>query len=400
MHKYKGLEYIIAGYCALKPLYLNSSGTLQLCDIFLILALMFLFFRLKGNLLFPKYSKKLLTVMGAVVLYQITVNCLWSFALKDDSLFIKSSYYIFNFIVFGLCCLMYRYVGFERLRKSLTMGCFMGICITMLGIVMNSGIRLRSLAFFNNPNQLGYYATIVLTVLVLWPQDFSLWKKRIMLFGSLWAIVCSGSKAAVVGGLFLLYYWYVFDGKKLNRNDIIKQVGILFGLLILCYIALYSDLFSDNRTVSFMRDRMLNMASENDSNLGSGRAYNRIFEMDFHWLWGMGEGAYYRFVTMPGYEIHSTYMNIIVSYGLIGTLGYVYLYKLCVLDGRPDRRYTMLLSAILLYFITHNGIRNSLFWIVMAVIYLEIFDRRKNRVKQQKRALEEKNATTEIQAEI
>ena len=58
--------------------------------------------------------------------------------------------------------------------------------------------------------------------------------------------------------------------------------------------------------------------TENDTALGTGRGYNRIFEMD-HFVFGMGEGGYDRFSSLNGMEAHSSYVTLFVSYGVVGT---------------------------------------------------------------------------------
>ena len=107
---------------------------------------------------------------------------------------------------------------------------------------------------------------------------------------------------------------------------------------------------------------------ENDSSLSTGRGYSRVWEIGYHFLWGKGEGAYYRFQIMTGLEVHSTFVNILVSYGLIGFAAYVYLIMKPMLHKGETVRNLACFSGLFLYFFTHNGIRNTLLWILLAVV--------------------------------
>ena len=119
------------------------------------------------------------------------------------------------------------------------------------------------------------------------------------------------------------------------------------------------------------RHRILHMASENDSSFGFGRGYNRVFEMGSNVFWGMGEGAFDRFQTLRGLEVHSTYASILVSYGILGTLLFVVCLKKIIIIPGYVKRNLCCLTGIAMYSLTHNGIRNTLIWILFAVMFLE-----------------------------
>jgi hypothetical protein len=88
-------------------------------------------------------------------------------------------------------------------------------------------------------------------------------------------------------------------------------------------------------------------------------------------LWGMGEGGYDRFTIMRGFEIHSTYANILVSYGLIGSFLALGVFLFTLKSNRSFFRNLCCMSGIILYGISHNGIRNTLVWIVLACLIVQ-----------------------------
>ena len=136
------------------------------------------------------------------------------------------------------------------------------------------------------------------------------------------------------------------------------------------FIFLFTDspLVMNNRTLYLARYRLLNMNNERDSDLGEGRGYARAEEVGTNILWGMGEGAFDRFIYKTGAEVHSTYVNMYVSYGLIGIIGYAWIIGYAVLCRKRVIRNIACMSGLLLYFVTHNGIRNTLFWIMLALV--------------------------------
>ena len=104
--------------------------------------------------------------------------------------------------------------------------------------------------------------------------------------------------------------------------------------------------------------------------LGSGRGYSRIWEIGVHFLWGVGEGAYNRFQTMKGMEIHSTFASLLVSYGLTGLIGYALIFFRGIVYRGNAIRNLIVFSGVLLYQVTHNGIRNTLLWLFLALFIL------------------------------
>ena len=190
---------------------------------------------------------------------------------------------------------------------------------------------------------------------------------------SVWAIIASGSKAAFIGAGVLILFNLLFrkgrEGKTFNR--LIIQIALLALMAILLYILFFSNsnLVLSNRTLLFVRRRMLSITTESDSALGASRGYNRILELGANFLWGMGEGSYFRFKTMSGLEAHSSYVTLIVSYGIIGILGYALLIWRFISYRQFLKNNLIIMSGILIYGITHNGLRNTLLWFLLAIMF-------------------------------
>ena len=372
--KFKNFDvsWILIIYIALKPLYLSASGTMQVCDLFFAASVVYLVFA-KGRFAFTKYVVSTIKNLMFLVLYLAVVNGVWYFITTDQALLKKMLFYVFNLIAFCICSIVATSVGLDKLKCAIAKGCCLSALITAAGIIVGRGLRARNTGFFNNPNQLGYYALIIFTALLLWPTAFSTFEKVTVALVSVYATLSSGSKAAIIGLAIMVLFYVAIGREKITAKKLAIQIALLLTFVAFVYYFLYgeSHVITSNATLSYVRQRILNMARENDSSFGLGRGYNRVYEMGNNVFWGMGEGAYNRFQTLKGLEVHSTYASILVSYGIIGALLFLVCLKNVIIIPGNVKRNLCCLSGIALYSLTHNGIRNTLLWILLAVTFLE-----------------------------
>lgn len=377
--------YVIAIYTALKPLYLFESGSLQICDFFFVAALLWWILSDKGKITIRKEVFPVIKILVFLALYQAIVNGVWFVITRDSGMISKTIIHVFNMLMFCFCILIERSVGLEKLKRLFALGCYWSSLLTAVGIVLARGLSARNAGFFNNPNQLGYYAVILFSSVLLWYSYFTVAERRIALIVSMWAVFVSGSKAALIGLGIMILFRVVWGSKKISVKKLALRVFLLLAVFGVVYFFLYSQssLITSNRTLSFMRSRILNLSKEKDSSLGTGRGYYRVFEMGENYLWGVGEGGYNRFEALKGKEVHSTFVSIFVSYGVIGSLLFLLLFMRLLFRPGHVRRNLCGLLGIALYSLTHNGIRNTLLWIVLAILYLESMDQnQKNNVRE------------------
>ena len=362
---------IITLYMTLKPFYLFSSGLPQISDMFLFAATIVLLLRERGKLRIPgKYTLWIMIFIGTLV-FQTFVQAVWWTKTKENNMMLYAAYYVFNFIASVLCIYIGSRIGVEKLKRSLCLGCFLSIIVTAIGIATQSRYHgIRSTGFFNNPNQLGYYALLILTIIALFPKTLPKWQTAIILAVAIWANIVSLSKASIVGIAGLAVCYTIWGSKNKTMRRIVTEVLLLLFLFGSIYWLLFSNssFVSNSETLSFLRRRLLRITAENDSSLATGRGYDRVWELSYHFFWGKGEGAYDRFKVMPGYEIHATFINTFVSYGLIGLAAFLYLMLRPLIRRGETVRNLACFSGLFLYFFTHNGLRNTLLWILIAVV--------------------------------
>ena len=288
----------------------------------------------------------------------------------ENQMLLIVTYYVFNCIAAILCIYIGQRIGVKKLKRALCKGCFYSIMIAAAGIIVKSGTEIRSTGFFNNPNQLGYYALLVLTMTAFFPDQLPAWQNALVLVLAIWANIVSLSKASVIGSAILVVCYTVWGSKRKSARKVLFRILILAVVFGTIYWFLHSNssVIVDNTTLFTLRNRLLNMGAENDSQLGSGRGYDRIQEVGIHFLWGMGEGAYDRFRRLPGIEVHSSYINLLVSYGAVGFALYIWLVGKALINRSYAIRNIACFSGVLFYGITHNGIRNTMLWILIAAV--------------------------------
>jgi hypothetical protein len=97
-----------------------------------------------------------------------------------------------------------------------------------------------------------------------------------------------------------------------------------------------------------------------------GRGYDRIWNHPWHLAFGAGEGAYGRF--RSGYlgEMHSSVGTLLFSYGIAGCLLLIFFLILVIKQNKFTEYF--ILIPLLIYSLTHMGLRFSYFWIVIAFL--------------------------------
>lgn len=372
------IKFLIYGYLIAKPFYFLNTP-FQIADIILLALFFILLSKENEHCSISAGAKSSLHYYTCFMLWVILVNLAWffvlgiskGFGLEAVNFFTNTVYYVFNGIAMIVILWAYGLLE-EELARIFVKGCFLSCMFTVLcSFVLNNGGAERQTAGFSNPNQLAYYGVIVLTAGVLWGHLLE--KKRLLLLviSALYLNFISLSKAGIISCLFLVALC-LLCGRGMKNSGIfnhkVKLFCVLLGIFGLIALFLMEIVGNGNSILMRVIDRLLGMRNEKDSNLGSGRGYNRIFEMGTNFLWGMGEGGYDRFQIMNGKEIHSTFVSIYVCYGVVGLMLSVITMMKLVLCTRDWFFKLLSFSGIFLYCITHNGVRNTIVWMMFTLI--------------------------------
>ncbi len=212
----------------------------------------------------------------------------------------------------------------------------------------------RGTLFFANPNQLAYFALLAGSIFFACHHlrnDGSVAMMFAMSILTSGLLLFSRSKAGIVALAFLL----VLAVARQQRGRIVVLPSI--ALITLAALPQLFEFFTE------IVPTLLQIGSEQDESL-AGRGYDRIWRFPQYLFFGAGEGAFQRFRSMYDVEIHSTLGSLIFSYGLVGAG--LALLALVASIGRSLAGF-LYLGPVMIYGLAHNGIRQPLLWVLLAV---------------------------------
>lgn len=352
-------------YFILFPFYLWRSGLPQIADIVMVMIIVLYLYRTRATLRRPIHLK-LITRIAVIFFLHITlINTTWMLLLNTtESFWLPTFFYLYNISVFLITISLYCDYR-EQLLATILKSIVVSLVVQLSTYLFGGGFAGdRMVLGFNNPNQLGYYSLITAGIILLTSKriKINIWWFLVGLFASLILCLASLSKASIVSYAFMLgahIAWTHPD--KIFKRRLIALVVILGVSLVLIYT--YTDYLANNHLINAVIRRMDSIGKDSDDSL-EGRGYDRIWKYPQYWIFGAGEGGYIRFD--KNMEFHSTLGNIQVSYGIIGLTLFLALLFLVIKVDEYQSIY--IVAAMLLYGLTHNGIRNSMFWILLVLV--------------------------------
>lgn len=358
------VRVLVYGYFLMEPVYLWSSGVPQVADgILVLLVALRVAARLKNG---PHSHPEVFGFPSAVLcfaFYVAIVNLTAAILVGDLSFLQTTAFYVYNaavaVTVFGLA----QQYG-AKLRSAVYHAAVLSVTVQVVALAVQGGLAGggRQTAGFNNPNQLGAFAVLAYTVILATAGSSRI---QAMLAGAMLPVVtllilASLSRAAMLT-LPILALSYVFylrksDLSNLDRRRTLMTVSvILLGGWLLVRDRISSGLFGavDARWGVQKADNTL-----------SGRGYDRIVDHPEFWLTGGGEGANYRFGVRI--ELHSGPGTLIYAYGAIGVV--LFSAILFYAMNRNGMFGLLVLLAPLVYGLTHQVLRTTLLWILLALL--------------------------------
>ncbi len=352
----QGLLFIAT---ALLPVYTFNSGGIQPAHAF------FAFFILLTSIRYGITTKP----------WAFLVLCLFVYAFFRESAYILvggSLDYLINAVYLGynffLVSAVYKYVLHNGMATIIS-GLIFAVIIVLVtistqGITLTVGAEgaVRSVGTFNNPNQLGYFSVCLLSLTYLSYLTSSI-SYRVAITGfciSIALSIISLSKAAIVANFVLLFIVLV------PRNVSFSHSIIFGSALILCGYILFQVFLSGAMDDLLVLDRFMKMGQESDSSLSSRGYFAVLGESDAEIIFGLGSE---KIMEIVGHEVHSTFGSIFNIYGVLGLLlilAAFSIWSVFIWRAFGLRALVCLIGPAMLYGITHNGIRFSIFWILFA----------------------------------
>lgn len=351
-------------YLVLFPFYFFESGMPQPADW--LLAVMIFSAMVSGARLIMA-SHPPVAELRNFVGYVILVNTVWAFFI-DQTLekrfpsYFHSLFYVFNFLTFS-----YSIHLFLKNKKSFLLTTAYGAGISMIVqvviAVITGSYASRNPLFFNNPNQLGYYALVAGTILVFLarylglPVLFQICSYLSFLFLTL----LSSSKAAMAGAVVLIVLSTMGKGLLNVKHIVVFLTLYLFVNYFISYTEVGMNLFN------YAFNRFFTIGESRDDTF-EGRGYDRMLNNPEFMILGAGEGGYYRFDTLLNTgEIHSSFGTILFCYGIIGLILFIrFMWKTFSFSRWIDFVYFI---PVFVYSVTHQGLRSTMFWALMSIFY-------------------------------
>ncbi len=337
------------------PIYVSRGGLPKPADALMFLLLPIVFSTWDGKL-----EKNALVAFRALMMFTgwvVLINAVWMLIL-DTTIFdaLYPVYYVYNGLVFLAVSILYRRHGDDFLRLT-ELALYAAVFLQIGVSFFYRGHTHRNTLFFDNPNQLGYYALLVACILSVLQRRLgsSVLRTSIGLTGCGYLAVISASRSAV-SGIAVLVILLVFSNPR-----VIIMATVVAGLLFLV-----GGPVAD--AIDSMEQRVSEKQGQETVGFFEQRGYDRILANKEYLLFGAGEQAKSRFAesTRIGRaEIHSSVGTLMFGYGVLG-FALFFAFMVRVLRGAPTRL-SLILVPPLIYALGHQGLRFSTFWILLAV---------------------------------
>lgn len=267
-------------------------------------------------------------------------------------------YYLYNAAIFLVVLVLHRKYGEAFLRLTVQV-VFASVVVQVLASFFRTGGGSRHAVFFDNPNQLGYYALISACVIALTTKRLKiklLWSAIGLTFCAYLAVL-SASRSALAG-IGLLVVLLMFSNPR-----VIIVATLAATTLTLLGSSVETSLDAIEARITETRNPNMTFWEQ--------RGYDRIWNNKEYLLIGASEGNNQRFAdstAIGSAEIHSSAGTVLFSYGLIGTALFVaFLWR--VLRG-TTRRMQIMVAPVLFYWVAHQGLRFTMLWILLGVFAL------------------------------
>lgn len=342
-------------FVLLTPIYVFKSGLPQPGDVFLFLLAPLSLARWDGRL--DRHTSRMVRALLWFTVWVCVVNYGWALVLwhwnspKDYLIF--PIFYLFNVAVFFSAVVLAR-PNPERFLRITVDVVVLTIAYQVVASFFYRTDLYRGQVFFNSPNQLGYYALLSACLIAMAQRRLALsrFKAGFAVTGCAYLAVLSASRASVAGILILLAVMLFSNPRTIILASIV-------GIALLSLGGPISDAIStaEKRALED-RDPKTSFVEE--------RGYDRIWNNPEYLVLGAGEGDVVRF-ERPGEtarELHSSFAGLWFAYGFVG-LGLFGTFAFRVLR-RSTLRDAVMLVPVVAYTVAHNGLRATMFWVVIA----------------------------------
>lgn len=357
---------VLGLYLVTSIIYIFPSGNPQPADFLLLLGIaltLLLVWRTLPN------EPVLYLGIGLLLGWITLVNSFWFLATGDFVFIRKTSFYFYNSIVLVFVVALGSR-DFDKLKNTIYVSCVVALFAQFLFLGMADESIKRATGTFNNPNQMGYWALLVMTCLAIARERTRLSVVDVLALGAgMYATMLAISKAAVICAMLLIAIAVARCGCRRYAGWLLT-ITLAGGVILQLATGHVLERLANLDFVEPVTRELSSLGETADEDVAK-RGYRRLLEHPHYLAFGAGEGVFERLATGPdgadSKEFHSTLGNLIMSYGLVG-LG-LFLVLLALIFTVGPWTNVAYLVPIMLYGITHNGLRFSLFWVFLGLVF-------------------------------
>lgn len=371
--KSKVLGVLLILSFALLPIYLFPSGSAQVVDVTML--------ALGATVIFGLTHGEIrmlgLAIAGLLVyaFYALIVNTGYFFIYGDPGFVLASVQILYPvFVLFVFAISFKRLLNTEDGIKYAYIAALIAALLPWTVKGAYEGIAARNALSFNNPNQLGYFSVLLYIFWSLiwyyhksffphvlerrwWPIAISLY---IIVSVHVFALI-TASRASI-GAVMIINSFHLI---RLLQRRFIPAAVIVLGLSITSIFISMNYKTVITETTAAKRIERVNYLAELHK-----RLLNRL-ELEYgkhgmNVIFGTGGAGFERFSSSQ--EVHNMFGAAFRSYGLIGLIllivaGIIYTRAVYRIPGA-----LWFLTAIIVYNMSHNGLRFRPFWVVLAFL--------------------------------
>ena len=362
----------------LLPIYIFESGGFQLVDITLFITIIVVL--LWKNL--PVIDKKLIYSLLPFTIWVFLIDFIYYLIYKNTTEILS-----FIAIVYGLVQLYVFSLIFNKiLHKHGLKFIYIALIFSILGCFLTKGYSEegRGSLSFNNPNQLAYFAIILLAYVIMLNQyrtDKNIESKYFILIDMLIILIANFmtiialSRVGVVVTVMLDIC--LLSNVKNFKYFIVTTMGL--AVITLLFLLTQHELIEQKLSTRGKENFTAHSMTHDDS--FEARLIKPLQHLKgLSFLYGIGPGGAGRALKQPGIivmkystmEVHSSFGDVLRSYGLIGLFLFSYWYFRFVWQSRLIKNGWWVMAAIFAFNNVHNGIRFRSFWIFMGLMVVMI----------------------------
>jgi len=356
----------------LLPVYTFASGGFQVVDLPLALLILLSFYLPNTNDIYTRQVKRLLPFLAWAILVNSTY-----FMIYGDMGYLRAVIIVtYTLLLLFFFMKIYQSILEKNKVIYIYLGLFLSIILTFVtkGPPDEEG---RAVLSFNDPNQLGYFAAIMLAyaiILLKYKENINNNKPILFLFDGILVFFAH---------LFLLYSvsrsamaaFFILDLcllKGLRNIKIISAIIICITLMV-GYVIIFNPHFIAERLE--VRDPTHYSREELVEGLDS-RVMDPVRRMSgLQYLFGKGQGGIFSYRSSGeggargyGGESHNVFGEIFRGYGAIGILLFLVWLSNAVWISRVLPEALWVWAGLLIYNIGNYGFRFRAFWIFLALM--------------------------------